>query len=152
MITLIAAMAANRVIGKDNGLPRDYPEDMVRFRALTAGKPIVMGRKTFDSIGRPLPKRRNIVLSRSWFVHEGVEVFSTIEEIIAATTNEPEVMIIGGQTIYEQFLPYADRIELTVIHKEYKGDTYFPVFEDGFIEVVREQREWLDFVTYQKSI
>jgi len=65
MITLIAAMAANRVIGKDNGLPRDYPEDMARFRALTASKTIVMGRKTFDSIGRPLPKRRNIVLSRS---------------------------------------------------------------------------------------
>ncbi len=150
MITLIAAMAANRVIGKDNGLPRDYPEDMARFRALTAGKPIVMGRKTFDSIGRPLPKRRNIVLSRSWLSVEGVEVFSTIDEIIAATKDEAEVMILGGQTIYEQFLPYADRIELTIIHKEYEGDTYFPVFEDRFIEVNRETKEWLDFVTYEK--
>lgn len=150
MITLIAAMASNRVIGKDNGLPRDYPEDMAHFRALTAGKPIVMGRKTFDSIGRPLPKRRNIVLSRGWFAAEGVEVFATIDEIITATKDEPEVMIIGGQTIYEQFLPYADRIELTIIHKEYEGDTFFPVFEDGFIEIDRETKEWLDFVTYKK--
>ena len=150
MITMISAMAANRVIGKDNELPRDYPEDMARFRVLTAGKPIVMWRKTFDSIGRPLPKRRNIVLSRSWFVHEGVEVFSTIDAIIAATKDESEVMIIGGQTIYEQFLPYADRIELTIIHKEYEGDTYFPVFEDWFVEVSREEKEWLDFVTYEK--
>lgn len=147
---MISAMAANRVIGKDNGLPRDYPEDMAHFRLLTAGKPIVMGRKTFDSIGRPLPKRRNIVLSRSWFVHEGVEVFSMIDEIIAATKDEPEVMIIGWQTIYEQFLPYADRIELTIIHKSYEGDTYFPIFEEGFVEVAREEKEWLDFVTYDK--
>jgi len=151
MLTLIAAMAANRVIGKDNGLPRDYPEDMARFRSLTAGKTIVMGRKTFDSIGRPLPKRRNIVLSRSSFVAEGVEVFSTIDDIIAATQDEPEVMIIGGQTIYEQFLPYADRIELTIIHQEYAGDTYFPVFEDDFTQVAREEREELDFVTYEKK-
>lgn len=151
MITLIAAMAANRVIGKDNGLPRDYPEDMARFRALTAGKPIVMGRKTFDSIGRPLPKRRNIVLSRSWFAAEGVEVFATIDDIVTATQDEAEVMITGGQTIYEQFLPYADRIELTIIHKEYEGDTYFPVFEENFVEVARDVREWLDFVTYEKK-
>ncbi len=151
MITLIAAMAANRVIGKDNGLPRDYPEDMAHFRAMTAGKPIVMGRKTFESIGRPLPKRRNIVLSRSWFQTEGVEVCSTIDEIIAATQDEPEVMIIGWQAIYEQFLPYADRIQLTVIHKEYDWDTYFPVFEGGFVEVARDEREGLDFVTYEKK-
>lgn len=151
MITMIAAMASNRVIGKDNGLPRDYPEDMARFRALTAGKPIVMWRKTFDSIWRPLPKRRNIVLSRSWFIHEGVEVFATIDEIITATQKEPEVMIIGGQTLYEQFLPYADRIELTIIHKEYEGDTYFPVFGSTFHEVAREKREGLDFVTYEKN-
>jgi len=151
MITLIAAMAANRVIGKDNGLPRDYPEDMARFRSLTAGKTIVMGRKTFDSIGRPLPKRRNIVLSRSWFAAEGVEVFSTIDDIIAATQDEPEVMIIGGQTIYEQFLPYADRIELTIIHKEYDGDTYFPVFEADFHEINRDDKEGLLFVTYERK-
>jgi dihydrofolate reductase len=68
-------------------------------------------------------------------------VFATIDDIIAATQDEPEVMIIGGQTIYEQFLPYADRIELTIIHKEYEGDTFFPVFEDGFVEVAREARE-----------
>jgi dihydrofolate reductase len=151
MITLIAAMAANRVIGKDNWLPRDYPEDMAHFRSMTAGKPIVMGRKTFESIGRPLPKRRNIVLSRSWFAAEGVEVFGTIDEIIAATKDEPEVMIIWGQTIYEQFLPYADRIQLTIIHKEYQWDTYFPVFEDKFVEVDRDARGELDFVTYNKK-
>lgn len=151
MITLIAAMAVNRVIGKDNGLPRDYPEDMAHFRAMTAGKPIVMGRKTFESIGRPLPKRRNIVLSRSWFAAEGVEVFATIDEIIAATEHEPEVMIIWGQTIYEQFLPYADCIQLTIIHKEYEWDTYFPVFEDRFVEIGRDVRGELDFVTYNKK-
>jgi dihydrofolate reductase len=110
-----------------------------------------MGRKTFESIGRPLPKRRNIVLSRSWFAAEGVEVFGTIDEIIAATKDEPEVMIIWGQTIYEQFLPYADRIQLTIIHKEYQWDTYFPVFEDKFVEVDRDARGELDFVTYNKK-
>lgn len=111
-----------------------------------------MWRKTFDSMGRALPKRRNIVLSRSWFAAEGVEVFSTIDEILAATKDEPEVMIIGGQTIYEQFMPYADRIELTILHKAYDGDTYFPSFEDQFHEVARDKREWLDFVTYEKNI
>ena len=77
-------------------------------------------------------------------------MFASVDEIIAATQDEPEVMIIGGQMIYQLFLPYADRIELTIIHKAYDGDTYFPVFEDDFIEINREKREGLDFVTYEK--
>lgn len=151
MITMIAAMAENRVIGKNNALPRDYPEDLQRFRKLTSGKPIVMGSKTFASIGKPLPNRRNIVLSRHTLGIDGVEVYDSISKILEATKSEPELMIIGGQTVYEQFLPYADVLELTLIHHVVDGDTFFPVFGDDFYEVSREEKGEYAFVRYEKK-
>lgn len=152
-IILIAAMAANRVIGKDNQLPRDYPEDLKHFRKLTSGHTIVMGRKTYQSIGRPLPKRRNIVLSTSlssWDI-SWVEIFASIETCLKNLENEEKIFVIGGSEIYKQFLVYADVIELTQIKKEFDGDTFFPRFEENFDEQKRIQHEAFDFITYIKK-
>lgn len=151
MITMIAAMAENRAIGKNNALPWNYPEDLQRFRTLTSGKPVVMWRNTFLSIGRPLPHRRNIVLSRQGIDVEGIEVFDSIPSILEAIQSEPEVMIIWWQTVYEQFLPYADALELTLIHRVVDGDTFFPVFGDEFSEVSREEKGEYAFVRYEKK-
>lgn len=127
MISLIAAMSKNRVIGKDNQLPWHIPEDFQYFKEMTLEKPIIMGRKTFESIGRPLPKRRNIILTRdTHFETPGCEVFHTIEDVLKALKNEPEIMVIGGATIYEQFLPLADRIYLTEVNIDIEGDAFFP--------------------------
>ena len=150
MITMIAAMSENRVIGKDNTLPWDYPEDLQRFRKLTSGKPVVMWRKTFDSIGRPLPNRRNIILSRQTVHIDSVEVYDTIQKILDAVKDEAEVMIIWGQTIYEQFLPYADVLEMTLIHRVVDGDIFFPAFGAEFHEVSREDKWEYSFVRYEK--
>lgn len=125
-------MAANRVIGNKNALPRNYPEDLKRFRALTSGHAIAMGRKTYESIGRPLPNRRNIVLTSKPI--EGVECYSSIEDMINAleASHVEELWIIGGANIYSQFIPLADYIHMTEIKVEHEGDTYFPAFEASF--------------------
>ncbi len=127
-IALIAAVAANGVIGADNALPWHLPADLRRFKSLTLGHPIVMGRRTFESIGRPLPGRDNIVVSRnSRFAPEGVVVASTLEDAIAAATARNElVFVIGGAEIYAQCLPRATRIYLTRLDLEVVGDTFFP--------------------------
>ncbi len=130
MISLIAAMSRNRVIGKDNAMPWHLPADLQWFKQTTLGKPVVMGRKTFESLGRPLPKRRNIVVTHdAGFSHEGCEVANSLCEVITMTLNEDEIMIIGGAKIYEQMLPVADRLYLTYIDAELEGDTCFPEFD-----------------------
>jgi dihydrofolate reductase len=132
-LALIAAYAQNRVVGIDNKLPWHLPEDLKYFKRCTSGKAIIMGRKTFDSIGRPLPNRTNIVISRNpEFQVEGVKVVSTLDEAIelAKAVNEingiDEIMVIGGATIYELTLPIADRLYLTHVHANVEGDAYFP--------------------------
>ena len=131
-ITLIAAMAHGRVIGKDNAMPWHLPADLRHFKALTLGKPVVMGRLTFDSLGRPLPGRHNIVLSRDPQLQlAGVTVVASPEQAIAAAGDVAELMIIGGAQIYHQFLPLATRLELTLIDLQVEGDAYFPAYEDG---------------------
>lgn len=132
-LALIAAYAQNRVVGIDNKLPWHLPEDLKYFKRCTSGKAIIMGRKTFDSIGRPLPNRTNIVISRNpEFEVEGVKVVSTLDEAIelAKAVNEvngiDEIMVIGGATIYELTLPIADRLYLTHVHAKVEGDAYFP--------------------------
>jgi len=126
-ISIIAAMADNRVIGINNQLPWDLPADMKWFRQNTMGKPVLMGRKTYDSIGRPLPKRRNIVISRDKSLKiEGCEVVSSAAAAFQICHNEAEVMIIGGASFYEQTLPQADRLYLTLVHSEIDGDAWFP--------------------------
>lgn len=132
-IALIAAYAQNLVVGIDNKLPWHLPEDLKYFKRITTGKAIVMGRKTYESIGRPLPNRTNIVISRNPdFKADGVVVVPSIEAAIEHAENvnlingEDEVMIIGGATIYEAALPQADRLYLTHVHAKVEGDAYFP--------------------------
>ncbi len=140
MITIIAAMDRNRVIGISNRLPWSIPEDLKNFRNLTSGKAVIMGRKTFESIGRPLPNRTNIVVSRTLEPREGVVVARNLEEAIAlGREKSDEVCIIGGQSIYEQALPIADRMCLSFVKKEYQGDAFFPSFSDEDWELVKKE-------------
>ena len=146
-IAIVVAMAENRVIGHDGDLPWRLPADMARFRALTMGKPIVMGRRTHESIGRALDGRRNIVVTRrTGYRAPGCTVAPSFEAALDAALDAPassaaEVAIIGGASIYERALPVADRIHLTVVHASIDGDVRFPELEPGtWREVAREER------------
>lgn len=126
-ISIIVAVAKNGVIGKDNHLPWHLSEDMKHFRALTTGNVVIMGRKTFDSIGKPLPNRRNIVLSRSVEKIEGCEIFSDVENLLTdPTLKQKKIFIMGGGEIYRLFLPLAKKIYLTKVDATLEGDTTFP--------------------------
>jgi len=135
-LTAIVAMTPARVIGRGGDLPWRLPEDLAFFKRSTSGHPIVMGRKTYDSIGRPLPKRRNIVLTRdpNWSA-EGVEVIHCPEELKTLEGIEGRVFVIGGSEIYAAFLPHLDDLLISHVKEECEGDTYFPEFEDQFPEV-----------------
>lgn len=127
IISLIAAMAENRVIGRDHGLPWRLPADMRHFVSLTRGKPIVMGRRCHEAIGRALPGRQNIVLSRNLdFRAPACTVVHGLEPALAAAAGVPEIMVIGGEQIYQLFLARADRIYLTLVHALIDGDAFFP--------------------------
>ncbi len=132
-IAMIAAMANNRVIGKDNQMPWHLPEDLKHFKAMTLGKPIVMGRKTFESIGRPLPGRLNIVVSRQEdLTIDGVTCVTSFDSAIkVAGDNCEELVVIGGGQLYASLLPKADTLYLTQINLDVEGDTYFPDWDDG---------------------
>ena len=138
-ISLIAALGNHREIGKDNQLLWRLPDDLARFKSLTAGKPLVMGRKTYQSIGRPLPGRRMIVISRqSGFQAPGCEVVACPEAAMALCAEAAEVMIGGGQAIYAYFLPRADRQYLTYVDGGFEADAYYPEFEpDEWEETAR---------------
>ena len=125
----IVAHDINRVIGGDNKLLWNIPEDLKRFKEITSNSPIIMGRKTFESIGRPLPNRINIILTRDKeFKTEGCFVYNDMNEIISDYSDNGEVFIIGGGEIYKLFFPYINRIYITVVEGEYVGDTVFPVY------------------------
>ncbi|WP_026972237.1 type 3 dihydrofolate reductase [Aliagarivorans marinus] len=129
-ISMIAAMADQRVIGKDNQMPWHMPADLQHFKKVTLGKPVVMGRLTYESIGRPLPGRLNIVVSRnSELSIEGVTVVSSIEQAKAVAGDVDELMVIGGAKIYQQCLPTADRLYLTHIDLSVEGDAHFPDYQ-----------------------
>ena len=138
MITLVLARADNGVIGRDGGLPWRLPADLRRFKALTMGKPMVMGRKTFESFPAPLPGRRHIVLTRdpAWRA-DGAEVAHSVDEVLALAG--PDLLVIGGAEVFALFLAAADRVELTEVHSSPEGDTVVPVFA-GWREVWREDR------------
>ncbi|WP_158367999.1 type 3 dihydrofolate reductase [Candidatus Williamhamiltonella defendens] len=138
IISLIAAMAQNRVIGLNNKMPWHLPLDFAWFKKNTLHKPIIMGRKTFDSLGRALPGRINIVMTRKGITSPGVIWVSSMEKALKATQEAPEVMVIGGAEIYRQFLPQANRLYLTEILKKIKGDTYFPEYEQQWEMVFQE--------------
>jgi dihydrofolate reductase len=141
VISLIVAASMNNVIGAKGDLPWRLSADLKRFKGLTMGKPIVMGRKTYESIGRPLPGRQNIVITRnSDFVADACDVVSSIEAAIDAAGDAEEIMIIGGSHIYEAFLPRADRIYLTRVQAEVEGDAYLPEFgNDDWQETAVEE-------------
>ncbi|HDO1319687.1 TPA: type 3 dihydrofolate reductase [Aeromonas veronii] len=133
-ISMIAAMAHDRVIGKDNQMPWHLPADLAHFKRVTLGKPVLMGRKTFESIGRPLPGRRNLVISRNpGYRAEGIEVVGSVEAALAllAGSSVEELMVIGGGHLYAEMLPSADCLYLTRIDLAVEGDTRFPAFDDG---------------------
>jgi|TARA_Y100000310_G_scaffold344724_2_gene459063 dihydrofolate reductase len=141
-VSFVVAMGKNRVIGKDNSLPWSMPADMKRFKELTTGKTIVMGRKTFESIGKALPNRKNIILTRDEnYKAEHCIVVNSIEEALEIAESEEEVMVIGGANIYEQFLPKANRIYLTIIDNDFGGDKYFPEYGNEWKEIEREEHE-----------
>jgi len=126
-LTLILARARNGVIGASGGLPWRLPEDLAFFKRTTMGHPIVMGRKTWESIGRPLPGRRSIVITRNrTFSPAGAEVAHSLDEAIALCRDSDEIFVIGGAQLYADALPRADRLLLTEIHADFEGDTYLP--------------------------
>ena len=143
IISLIAAMSRNRVIGKNNKLPWDMPADMNYFRNMTKNKPVIMGRKPYESIGRPMPDRINIIITRDKeYKAEGCIVVSNVDDALKSVKGNKEVMVIGGAQIYKEFLPKADRIYLTIIDEEIEGDTYFPEFnKDEWKETKREEHK-----------
>jgi len=131
-ISLVVAASTNNVIGSDGGLPWHLPDDLRHFKRLTTGKPIVMGRRTFESIGRPLPDRRNIVMTRDPdYVAPGCDVVSSVREALDLVSDADEVMIIGGGQVYRDFLPHADRIYLSRVQADVEGDTYFPDIDEA---------------------
>lgn len=154
-ISIIAAMDDNRLIGRENDIPWHLPDDLKFFKDITSGSTVVMGRKTFESIGRPLANRKNIVLSKSPFEHEEVKWLSSVEDVL--DLNE-DLFIIGGSQIYEQFLPFAETLYLTEVHHEFEGDTYFPnidlsdwtkvFYKKGLVDEKNKYEH--DFYAYEK--
>lgn len=154
-LALIAAVAANGVIGSSNALPWRLPEDLKRFRALTLGHPVIMGRKTFESIGRPLPGRRNIVVTRNAdFAAAGCETAASLEAALAACADaEGEVFVIGGAQIYAAALPLAQRLYLTEIRRPFAGDARLPDIDwADWQESVRERQRTAEGLEYDFAV
>lgn len=130
-ISIIAAVADNKVIGNKNFLPWHLPADFKYFKENTLNKTVVMGLKTFESIGKPLPERKNIILNNdeNYVAPDGCFLAKSIEELLEMVKNDEEVMICGGASVYRQFLPLANRLYLTFVHHNFEGDTYFPEFD-----------------------
>lgn len=156
-LSLIVAMARNRVIGIDNTLPWHLPEDLKHFKALTMGHPIIMGRKTFESIGRPLPGRTTLIITRDpAYRMEGCLTAHSIQEAIALCQGEEEIFCVGGAELYRQVMPLADRLYITEIQAEYEGDASFPEIDAAvWREMARESHVsqtglGYDFVTYRR--
>lgn len=161
ILSMIVAHAANRIIGKDNDMPWHLPADLAYFKKTTLGKPIIMGRKTYESIGRALPGRKNIVISRNEaFKAKGIEVVMSVEQALEVVKDVEEVMVIGGGAIYAHCLPQANRLYITHIDASIDGDTQFPEYDDENLwrKVSSEKRAAddmnkyaLDFCVYQRD-
>jgi dihydrofolate reductase len=157
-LVLLAALDRNRAIGKDNALPWHLPDDLKRFKRLTLGHPIVMGRKTYESIGRLLPGRINIVVTRDReLAIPGATIVHSLDDALAAAGSAPDVFVIGGEQIYALALPRADRLELTEIDTAIEGDAWFPQWDRAaFRESARESHTDpatglpFSFVTYER--
>lgn len=141
ILSFVVAYDRNRVIGKDNALPWRLPADLRRFKRLTTGKPVLMGRRTFESIGAPLAERRNLVLTRdASYRPDGVEAVRSIDEALARCARMDELVVIGGADVFRQLLPRADRLYLTEIDAAFEGDTYFPEIERSEWQEIERQR------------
>jgi dihydrofolate reductase len=158
-LCLIAAVARNRAIGKNNQLLVHLPGDLPRFKKLTLGHPVIMGRKTWDSIGRPLPQRRNVVITRNagWRA-AGAEAAASLADALARMATEPRVFVIGGAQIYAQALPLADELALTEIDADFEGDAFFPEWDRSrFQQQSREDHQTPEglryrFTHYQRTL
>jgi len=157
ILSVIVAMARNCVIGVNNTLPWRLSDDLKHFKALTMGHHIIMGRKTYESIGKPLPGRTTVIVTRdAAYRMEGCLTATSIDAAIAACAGDPEIFFVGGAEMYAQVLPRADRLYLTEIQADYEGDAWFPAFDQGeWEEMARDKRvspEGLgyDFVTYRR--
>ena len=161
-LVIIAAVGAeNRVIGKGQELPWHIPEDLKHFKRLTMGRPCLMGKRTFDSLlhqlGKPLPGRRNLVLTRSttWPEWPSVEVYASVEEALEAASDAEHLFITGGAAIYDLFLEKADRLELTEVYGDHDGDVFFPEYKhligSVYEETRRDERDGYDLVTYVRK-
>lgn len=140
IVSIVVAIAQNNAIGKNNQLLWHLPADLKHFKQITSGHTIIMGRKTYDSIGKPLPNRRNIVITRNTdLTIEGAEVVTTIDEALALCDKDEEVFIVGGAQIYEHALDKTDRIYLTVVHKDYDADTFFPELDMQTWKVINSE-------------
>ena len=140
----IAAMSENRVIGRGNAIPWHLPEDFKWFKRMTTGHIVVMGRKTFESIGKPLPNRETLILSRSGFQHPGVRTVSSLDDVMSLTDGIRDVFLCGGAEIYAQGLARCSELYLTLVKQSVEGDAFFPPFEDQFelIETVQDNPEF----------
>ena len=140
IISLIVAMDENRVIGYKNKLPWNLPSELKYFRETTKGKPVIMGRRTFESIGRPMPERLNIIVTRDKsYKADNCIIVDSREDAIKAAKGSDEIMVIGGAEIYKLFLPIANRLYITKVHGSFDGDTYFPEFNENEWVKVREK-------------
>jgi dihydrofolate reductase len=146
MVGIVVAVSENNVIGKDNQLVWHLPADLKHFKNTTMGHPILMGRKTFESIGKPLPGRKSIVITRQEdYKAEGCLIAHTVQEAIEkAKELDDQVYIIGGAEVYKQALPYVDTIELTKIHHSFDGDTYFPAIKDEEWKIEAKEEHFPD--------
>lgn len=152
LIALIAAMSENRVIGREGKIPWSLPADQQQFRRLTWGHTVVMGRRTFEEIGKPLPGRKTILISRTLAVQtERCTTVASLPEALAAAGQETEIFIAGGSRVYEEALPYADRIYLTVLHEYVGGDTFFPDFSNTGFEKIRT-KTYLGTPSYTREL
>lgn len=143
MLSIIVAIAKNQVIGKNNQLIWHLPEDLKRFKKITTGKTIIMGRKTFESLGRVLPNRKHIILTKSLdykVENEAVEVVHNLSEIEKYIASKEESFVIGGGLIYNLLMPYANKLYITKIEEEFEGDTYFPKIEEKEWKIVQEEK------------
>jgi dihydrofolate reductase len=152
-ISLLAAVGANLVIGRDGGMPWHLPQDVAYFKATTMGHTMVMGRKTYESIGRALPGRRTIVITRQQGWHApSVEVAHSLSEAFALA-GPTEVFVVGGSEVYRQAMPFADRMMLTEIEQSPEGDAFFPTFApEHWHEVSRQAHDGFAFVTYERRL
>lgn len=140
-LSLIVVKSINHVIGNNNQLPWHLPADLAHFKKITLGKPIIMGRKTADSIGKPLPGRRNIVISRDKKLQmAGYDIFCTIDDALHAVKNEPEIIIIGGANVFLQTLSIAHTVYLTIIDAKFEGDTFFPDLNPAEWKLILEEK------------